>query len=91
MLTACTMTSASMNVKVEDRENVKPNGMTIRRHGHEFRPLPDLNDVGDQGDVPAAPSTAKVWYLAYFSPMARTCTYAGSFRQAWSASMLGYM
>ena len=56
-----------------------------------FGELLGLNDDGDQGEVPAAPSTAKVWYLAYLSPMARTCTYAGSFRQAWSASMLGYM
>lgn len=56
-----------------------------------FRELLGLNDGGDQGEVPAAPSTAKVWYSAYFSPMARTCTYAGSFRQAWSASMLGYI
>ena len=41
-----------------------------------------FHDSGDQGELPAAPSTAKVWYLAYFSPTLRTCTYAGSFRQA---------
>jgi len=38
----------------------------------------------------AMPSTAKVRYLAYFSPIFRTSSYAGSFRQAWTASTLGY-
>ena len=45
---------------------------------------------GDQGELPAVPSTAKVRYFAYFSPTRRTCTYSGSFRHACSASMLGY-
>jgi hypothetical protein len=36
------------------------------------------------------PSTAKVRYLAYFSPIFRTCSYAGSFRHARTASTLGY-
>ena len=36
------------------------------------------------------PSTAKVRYLAYFSPIFRTCSYAGSFRHARAASTLGY-
>src|SRR5262249_47994689 len=36
------------------------------------------------------PSTAKVRYFAYFSPIFRTCSYAGSFRHARTASTLGY-
>lgn len=48
-------------------------------------------NAGNQGELPTAPSTAKVWYFAYFSPTRRTCTYSGSFRQAFRASILGYM
>ena len=58
--------------------------------GDVFAPEGWWAGYGDQGELPAAPSTAKVWYFAYFSPTRRTCTYSGSFRHACSASMLGY-